>query len=206
MSSMKRKAAPDPIPSNSSRTKQRKLPNTSNDTQLLLQIINKSEESKLRSALASSVNAASPSDLQAIKRYLGPLVTWSRNPRHCVRCHESYIEGENASDSCQIRHEKAEYCGDNVSDNYPYDEEESYNSDNEYCERMRYRCCGKRWREGKEEELDGVCVQEYHTTDPAKVYYFRDPSEEEEDDWFLKWRIQNRRVVTCEQNGCYADL
>ncbi|KAG8768272.1 hypothetical protein FRC12_005680, partial [Ceratobasidium sp. 428] len=70
----KRKAATAPTSSGDSRTKQQKLPNTSDDTKLLLRVINNSEESRLRNALASSVNNASPSDLQAIKKSLGPLV------------------------------------------------------------------------------------------------------------------------------------
>ncbi|KAG9076449.1 hypothetical protein FS749_011782, partial [Ceratobasidium sp. UAMH 11750] len=203
--SMKRKA-PEPSPSGGSRSKQKKLPNTSDDAQLLLRIINKSDESYLRQVLASSVDTASPSDLQAIKRFLGPLVTWARNPRHCVRCHELYIEGENSPSSCQIPHEEGVYCGSNVSDNYPYDEAESVNSQNEYCERMRYPCCGKRWREGEDIEWGEICVQERHTTDPTMVHYFVSPSEEGSDDgsldWDVQWQNRNPNVITCEEKGC----
>ncbi|KAG9123130.1 hypothetical protein FRC07_000198 [Ceratobasidium sp. 392] len=205
MSGVKRKAPPGTTSAESSRTKQQRLPNTAQDYDLLHKIIAKSDQSALRKALTAAVDSASPSELQLFKKFLGSLVTWARNPRHCVRCHESYIEGENNEQACQIQHDEEVYCGDNVSDDYPHLEAESVNIGNEYCERMRYPCCGERWREGNlKVEPSGICIQTRHTIDPTKVHYYQNEEVDEWADRDIRWRNKNSNVVTCEENRCFG--
>ncbi|KAG9079961.1 hypothetical protein FRC06_007248, partial [Ceratobasidium sp. 370] len=173
----KRKAAPDPIPSGSSRAKQQKpLPNLSADAKLLLRVVIKCEESALRRTLASSITTASPSDLQAVKRLLGPLVASTQNPLHCVRCHASYVEQENKLGACKILHEEPDCLGDDASDDYPVSEDDSEDSrGREMYDMMRYPCCGERFREDRPDMAEEFCVYDKHTTDPKRVEYFIDP-------------------------------
>ncbi|KAG9122819.1 hypothetical protein FRC07_000636 [Ceratobasidium sp. 392] len=204
MSGVKRKAPPGIASAESSRTKLQRLPNTAQDYDLLHKIIAKSDHSALRKALTASVDSASPSELQAFKKFLGPLVAWARNPRHCVRCHKSYIEGENNEQACQIRHDKDVYCGENVSDDYPYSETETVNSDNEYCERMRYPCCGERWRPNNlKTEPSQICLQARHTADPTKVHYYWNEAVDRWADREIRYSNKNSNVIPCEENGCF---
>ncbi|KAG8746803.1 hypothetical protein FRC12_014219 [Ceratobasidium sp. 428] len=218
----KRKAPQDAPPHELPRTKQQKIsPNPSSDAELLVRIVTKCVEPTLRQTLASSLAAASPSDIQVVKRLLDPLVTPFQNPLHCVRCHEPYIQHENKWDACKIPHldpvEVAEYRRAYEDD---YSEDGSMASEKGCL--MMYPCCGEKFRSDKPHLIDGPCVECSHTTNPGDVRYYVDPDHEiaekktkerkkekkgkkKNRNFWLEsssWTDKNPNVVTCKERGC----
>ncbi|KAG8722505.1 hypothetical protein FRC09_006154 [Ceratobasidium sp. 395] len=67
--------------------KQKTHTEISPDAQILIRIFKQTEQSVLHHTLFSSIANASQSDLNCMKRMLGPLVTAALNLLRCVRCH-----------------------------------------------------------------------------------------------------------------------
>jgi hypothetical protein len=187
-----------------------KRQNKSLDVQLLTRIISKAGELELRQTLASSLATAASADVDALKRLLGPLVSATLNPLHCVRCHKSYVEQENTYRSCEIAHEEPDYLDDSGSSDYPCSEPDSEDSRGDSHEMMRYPCCGERIREDEADRRRAPCVSTKHTTDPRHVEYYvgevvlppkREGHLELNRHWD-KYRGQNPKVITCQQKGC----
>ncbi|KAG9119447.1 hypothetical protein FRC07_005527, partial [Ceratobasidium sp. 392] len=164
--------------------KQKSQPTLSSDGRLLTRIVSKTQTTTLQQTLLSSITTAPPSDLEALKRILGPLVTSALNPLHCVRCHKSYVEQENNYRSCEIPHLEPDYVDSEPSSDdldFETDEDDCYGSRRDKGESMKYPCCGERFREryfgGVDNGEGRACVSTKHTTNPKEVEYYVGPVE-----------------------------
>ncbi|KAG8783741.1 hypothetical protein FRC12_019399 [Ceratobasidium sp. 428] len=189
----------------------------STDAQLLTRIVTKAGEEDLRQTLVSSIATAAPSQLEALKVLLDPLVTATLNPLHCVRCHKPYVEQENTWRSCNIPHEQAIMLDDDdKSSDYPCSEPSAYDEYGKWYELMQYPCCGERIRETKVDDQEELpvpkrepCVSTKHTSDPGQVEYYVGEVElppKKKYDYRYHWskyRGQNPNVVPCSRRkGC----
>ncbi|KAG8686937.1 hypothetical protein FRC08_012253 [Ceratobasidium sp. 394] len=199
-------------PSGSSKKTQ---PTLSPEAELLTRIIKKTEQPILQQTLISSIARASPPDLDAFKRILGPLVTAALNPLHCVRCHKSYVEQENNYRSCEIPHDEPEDVdSEPSSDDYDYedDDDDYYGYGNRKGGMMKFPCCGERFREADEDKrMQEPCVSKKHTTNPKEVEYYVGPVEFPPKpkngpiDFgrrYKRYEGQNPHVITCQEAGC----
>ncbi|KAG8742082.1 hypothetical protein FRC10_002018 [Ceratobasidium sp. 414] len=185
------------------------------DAALLTRIIKNTGQPILQQTLLSSVTRASPSDLDVLKRMLGPLVTAALNPLHCVRCHKSYVEQENNYRSCEIPHvEPEDVDSEPSSDDYDYESDEDgyYGDSDRKGGMMKFPCCGERFREADEDkQMKEPCVSKKHTTNPKEVEYYVGPvglPPEQKNgpiDFgrrYKRYEGQNTNVITCQEAGC----
>ncbi|KAG8779995.1 hypothetical protein FRC12_023595 [Ceratobasidium sp. 428] len=215
----KRKPLPAGPSGSSNVKKQKPYAELPPDAKLLIRIFQKTEQPVLQRVLFSSIANASQSDLDAMKRMLGPLVTSALNPLHCVRCHKPYLQQENKYGACKIPHLEPDYEDEDYersSDGFDYESDGSdewgYRPGGPRGQLMKFPCCGWRFRESMGEEADDrkeACVSEWHTTDPREVEYYVDPAESASKDKNSATRptkkrskYQNTGVVTCQQAGC----
>ncbi|KAG8700742.1 hypothetical protein FRC09_005782 [Ceratobasidium sp. 395] len=212
--SLKRKANPSSnAPGPSTTKKQKATPGDpisalSPDAKRLLQTVLKTQETALRRALATSIMAATPSDLVAYQKLLGSLTTSNQTPLHCVRCHASYLAQENNTGACRIPHDEPEYLGGDASDDYPCSDDGRENLES----MMKYPCCGERFCEDDMDGGDGFCVEAPHTIDPKKVEYFIKPTAASKKKhnacprpgYYDRYKNKNSGVVTCKQKKCPA--
>ncbi|KAG8794885.1 hypothetical protein FRC12_020522 [Ceratobasidium sp. 428] len=139
-------------------------------------------------ALVDSLDDCRPQTIQMFKALIDPILQANKEPRHCVRCHETYHEVENRSNSCVVS------CSSVVSSTGWFNEND---------ERMvKSRCCGRVRREKEKAEGDIVCYRTRHTANVSDVKYFKGRDRGEKG---IKHNGYNPGVLTCAETGCNDD-
>ncbi|KAF8601612.1 hypothetical protein BDV93DRAFT_607951 [Ceratobasidium sp. AG-I] len=160
---------------------------TSTDRKALKDVLKHCHGPTLAETLLSTLDDASPADVQALKDLMAPLIYAVAHPKHCLRCHESYDNSRNHPKACVVE------C--NVPDDFVgrTRDGEGY---------MEFPCCGK---EVTESDLDeggyDVCYKDYHTDDPKEVeYYIRYGRGQTHDSAYMG--PNNSNVIPCGEKGC----
>ncbi|KAG8683732.1 hypothetical protein FRC08_014109, partial [Ceratobasidium sp. 394] len=154
----------------------------SQDVEELSEALQKCNAFDVLNALADSLRSTPLPRLKVLGEVFTPLLEADRGAKHCVRCHRVFVEADNSSESCAVKHGALEHRsrGD-----------------------RRLRCCGKPL---SGECLDGedlVCCRLTHTTNPAVVRYFdQGGAEESEDEANPGYWGTNNNIRTCDELKC----
>lgn len=157
----------------------------SEDVKALKKLFKQSTPDAITKTISDSFKTASPENIQALREILSPLFQASSTPLHCVRCHKKYLESGNHKNACVVE------CDEDADFTRDY-----HNGSEGYYTKS---CCGGTFREGEEDDEDGICFTTWHTTNPKEVEYHEGEEEDEEEGLNLEG---SRRVVTCRVNGC----
>ncbi|KAG8708811.1 hypothetical protein FRC09_001015, partial [Ceratobasidium sp. 395] len=161
-------------------------------------------------ALTRSLDNMSPNTLQTLKTTLIPLIQPDTSQKHCVRCHNTYLESSNTIESCIIKCSKPK-----ETDMRDDDADRPWENN-----LWEFPCCGNII--GSEEVSDpygddsedpdtcadnndyGVCQTLKHTTDPTSVKYHVYRSEKKLEKG-VNYSGRNRNIRTCKMVGCEMD-
>ncbi|KAG9125362.1 hypothetical protein FRC07_007885 [Ceratobasidium sp. 392] len=148
--------------------------------------------STLVEGLVDSLEDCQPEAIRMFKDFISPVLKANTEPRHCVRCHETYTEVENRNDSCVV------ICGPSAVKTAFY-EEAKYRM-------VKTRCCGRMRRENVTSESETICYRVRHTANVGNVKYFKDPNRKNPEEG-LKYNGYNPTVVPCSVFAiCGEDL
>lgn len=128
-------------------------------------VLSKTHPAELSQVLQTAIQTATPDEIQAVTKLLGPLFPKALDKKAC--CDKQYIEAQNTNSSCQVEHcaEPEEYEDE---DGY-FDDYSDYDSGIErYL--VIYPCCEEVYDEDRDEGPERyICYRTRHTTDPTKV-------------------------------------
>ncbi|KAG8793859.1 hypothetical protein FRC12_001308 [Ceratobasidium sp. 428] len=140
-------------------------------------------------ALVDSLDDCQPQTIRMFKALVDPILKANKEPKHCVRCHSTYQEVENRSNSCIV------FCGSSVSFTGWYDKDGRHV--------VKMKCCGRTRKEKEKVEADIVCYRARHTVNADDVKYFTDSSEKaNKGEKGAKPHGYNPGVLTCADFGC----
>ncbi|KAF8598066.1 hypothetical protein BDV93DRAFT_526960 [Ceratobasidium sp. AG-I] len=150
------------------------------DTKTIRALLKQADESTIVESLVESLEMASAEEVKILKGLLDGALDNFEPELHCVRCHESFLESENESDSCEITHSDPQGSAQD-----PYDE---------YWQ--GFTCCGEDF-----DKKSKICVTDWHTVHEEDVVYYGDEGVDNDDEYYG----QNENVVRCDEEGCDSD-
>ncbi|KAG9080329.1 hypothetical protein FRC06_006774, partial [Ceratobasidium sp. 370] len=181
------------------------------NTKELKKALESCDGSAVIQALSDSLDDTTPPEtIQTLITVFRPLLEADSRPKHCVRCHESYLESANTSKSCVIK------CQAPKETEYP---DETSDRPWEY-HMWQFPCCGRMadndeicedevgddsddWDDPEDSDdssrqpavVDfGVCFTAKHTTNTMSVKYYIGRNERKQQEKGIDYSGDNKNV------------